>query len=886
MRASGNPGIHEGSLIERGRDLWARLEEKPVSFRAFLVLFFSIITFRNLLESFSSTGYIELLGTYTLHYPLAFVISFLMLSLLLSALSTERIEKVSRLMFYLWLLILLPPVVDLILAAAGRGEKRAIGWLKYAPGSFWWTFLNLYNPFVKLEGITLGIRLQSLLSCILAAIYVYVKSKRIWRTLLAPCVISFFSFCFFALPSLFVSLSSLLSPGVVDTRTMIFADANLFRNVTERAATGMAIYQLFLASFLFLLWLVFHDRKKLGHTLLLLDWRAYCISVLCAAFGFVLGWRMFLPSLGVWQLLGNHRDLSAVKAVVLSLWGVALFASSLARGAGRTRGAGPAAAPAYDTWDALLVSLLVAVSFSSVTSYPVLVWILALLLLETVSALEPFSAGSRPGVSAVIGACRAFVSCLLGYSLFAGNLAPILFPGYLALLLLFLFFLVHRFSPLAKRRSFAPVSAYAVSLALLTGILWPRLPGQGERTRHSPQELRHSIFATFLEHDGLDDHALLELEKAYGLGSEDPWVALKLGLAASRSSDKEKALSYYRRALEIEPAHAEALNNILILLTEMGRGEEARGCALRLLETEDESGLFLANAATYFITHREAGLGLGRFLALGRPPESAPGRDAVLRLLLALIGETSPDDLARHLENARADPGDPVKHVSAGASLQKAGRLAEALSFYERGLEAAPSLAALHFVMGSVYQAMGKHEIAVSEYRRFLAEYPGNLEGGINLSVSLLELGKAREALSLLEDLAERHPDHPMLVVNIANAYMKLQDFGKAEKLLADLVARGTVEPLVHYNLAVLLEKQGRHAEALPNFEEAARRGLRSPVLFTKLGQFYESFGDKGKAREMFTEAVKLDPAFLPARKGLAKLDGEGSPEGGRETGE
>jgi tetratricopeptide (TPR) repeat protein len=873
--------MHVDSYLQWGRNLWDRLEERHIAFRTFLVLFLSIVTLRNLLESFSSTGYIEQFATYTLHYPLAFVISFLMLTILLSALSTERIEKVSRLMFYLWLLILLPPLVDICLAAARAGERKAIGWLKYEPGSFWWTYLNLYNPFVKLKGATVGIRLQSLLSCVLAAVYVYVKSRSALRTLLTPFVISFFSFCFFSLPTLFVSLSSLLNPAVVDAESMIFTEDNLFRNLTQRAATSMAAYQLFLAFFLSLVWLVLHDRRRFLATLTLLDWKAYGHSLLSAAFGFVLGWRMFLPSMSFTELAGNHRDLAAIKAVALCLWGVVLFRSSLVQGSGEKGEAMEGGSRAYALWDVMVVSLLMTISFASVTSYPVLVWALAMLILETVSYLSPFRAASVPVVSAVAGAARAFVPCLLGYSLFAGNLAPTLFPGHIAAALLLLFFFVHLISPLVKKRHLVMDASYLIAFAVLTYALWPRMPELGTKVRHSPRELTHSIFATFLEHDGLEDHALLELEKAYALGSEDPWIAHKLGIASYGAGDRGKALSYYRRALELDPGYTQALNNIVILLTEMGRGEEAGDYVKRLLETNDESGLSLANAATYFIARRESGEGLRRVLALGEPLRNEPGRDAVLRLLLSVLEETSPGDLEDHLETARAKPADSVAQLRAGVSLQKSGRLREALVFYQRALEAAPTLGALHFITGSAYQAMGEHERAVAEYRRFLTDYPGNLEGSINLGASLLEMGKTRDALLLLERLAEKYPREPRLAVNIANAYMKQGNMGEAERRFRALIDAGSDEALVHYNLAVLLEREGRLKEALPHFEEAGRRGLRSPVLFTKLGQFRESAGDREGALQMYSEAVRADSGFAPALQGIARIRGKGE-EGDR----
>jgi tetratricopeptide (TPR) repeat protein len=896
--------MRESSILQRGKDLWGRLENGHISFQSYLILFFSIVTIRNLLESFSSTGYIEQFGTYSLHYPLAFTIAILMLTILLSALSTERIEKVSRLMLYLWLLVLMPPLVDLLLVTAQTGERKAIGWLRYEPGSFWWTFLNFYNPFVKLQGATFGIRAESFLSCALAAVYVFVKSRSVWRTILTPFVISFFSFCFFSLPILFVSLSSLLNPRVVDVESMIFAEENLFRNMTQVVATTVAVNQLFLALFLVLIWLLLYDRRRLHATLASFDWGAYGFSLLCAALGFILGWRMFLPSMSIMDVAGNHKDISAMKAAALVLWGVTLFGSSLARrgrqneaeqqagSRGRAHDPGPAPAcpglqsgnfdpgpaPAFEPGDVLIVSLLVAVPFAAVTSYPVLVWTLVLLALETVCHVAPFRACAIPLPGATARAFGSFVSCMLGYSLFAGNLAPSLFPGKVAVFLLIFFFAAHLLSSHRRMRPLLAGSLAAASFVAIAFILWPRMPELGGTVRHTPRELRHSVFATFLEHDGLEDHSLLELEKAYDLGSRDPWVALTLGDASVRRGDREEALAYSRRALELDPGNVEALNRIVMLLSEMGRDEEAREYARRLFAADDESGLSFTNAATFYISRGQAEEGLRQLLAGGRLPQSEAGREAVLRLVLATIEEASPAETGARSGNARAQSRDVVDQVKAGASFQKAGRLGEALASYKEALDVEPLLAGLRFVSGSVCQAMGDHESAAREYRLFLSVYPGHLEGSINLGASLSALGKTDEALSLLAGLEETHPGEPRLAVNIANAYMKMGKTEEAERRLRALITAGTDEPLVHFNLGVLLERQGRVEEARTRFEDARRKGLRSPVLLTKLGQLYEKDGNREGALRMYTEAVQADSGFSPALQGLARLRGESGP--------
>ena len=904
----------KSAFFERGISLMEDLEEHEGSFRLFLLMFLCVVTLRNLIESFTSSGYIEQFGTYTLHYPLAFVIAFLLLSILLALCSGEPISRVSKLMFFLWFLILLPPVVDLIRIVAGEGTREVVGWLNFEADGFWPTYINLYNPSVELEGATTGIRIQSFLSCILATVYVVIKSKNFVRAVITPIVISFFSFCFFSLPALFVAVSSMITPEVVDAQSMVLYEGNLIWNFSQQAATGMAIYQLILAVILFFLWLHFNDPEKLKLLLLTIDIRDMIRMISFAALGFIIGWGMYLREIDLSSLIGNHRDLTGIFAVSLTLVSVAFFRSALL---GRSTRKHP-----YDPRDIMIVSLVFSLAFAAAASYPVLMWILVLLILETVSYVSPFNVAAIPVVKQLVLSTNTLVCCLIGFTLFTGNLAPTLFPTIITITVLVVIFLAYLgrqptdvtmsltkrflwFGPftlsiiaagllIPGAKALVGMSAIAAVffvnaiilksrqngfgvtslLAFVFGVhcLWSTLPSLVGKVRHFPAELKHSIYATFLEHDGHAELAALEFQKAYDLGSEDPWVAFQLGYYALGDENREQALTYYERALELDPYYSKALNNAAILLTGMDRNEESLLYWKRLLTEGRENEPYLANVTTFFIDQGRADESLEMLLTT----ENDIGIDAVkresLRLLNSITQETDTTQLSHLLDEVRAAPEDVFGQLRAGLCLWKMGRYNDALPRFDRVTETIPSLTALYYMYGIMYLKMGENSLAVHAYARFLEDYPLNLEAGVNIGTAYLNLGELGDAFVVLEALEEKYPGDPRVMVNLANTHIRNGDLETAENILRSLVSTGSRSPLLHYNIGVLLENQGKAREAVSHFENAIREGFSNPTLLTRVGAYYEQAGNKEKAEQMYIQAIQLDSSFMPALTKLKRL--------------
>jgi len=171
-------------------------------------------------------------------------------------------------------------------------------------------------------------------------------------------------------------------------------------------------------------------------------------------------------------------------------------------------------------------------------------------------------------------------------------------------------------------------------------------------------------------------------------------------VAAQHQTDRANALRFagcwadaeaaYRRALELAPAHAEALNGLAIVLRSTGRTAEAIEVYHRAIDYHPAlAGLHnnLGNAL------RDAGR----------------GRDAIASYRRAI-------DL---------QPGLAEAHCHLGVMLRRRGEVEQAMAQYRCAVEARPDYAEGWNNLGNLLDELGHRAEAVACYRRALAIRPG-----------------------------------------------------------------------------------------------------------------------------------------------------------------
>jgi tetratricopeptide (TPR) repeat protein len=106
---------------------------------------------------------------------------------------------------------------------------------------------------------------------------------------------------------------------------------------------------------------------------------------------------------------------------------------------------------------------------------------------------------------------------------------------------------------------------------------------------------------------------LMKLSETY---PEEPRLLNSLANTFARvEEDREQAIGYYRKALEIAPDFAPALNNLSALYSALGFYEKAAKYARRAIKINPKSPVPWNALGLYYVRNGEVEIGLGYFLA-------------------------------------------------------------------------------------------------------------------------------------------------------------------------------------------------------------------------------------------------------------------------------
>jgi serine/threonine-protein kinase len=316
---------------------------------------------------------------------------------------------------------------------------------------------------------------------------------------------------------------------------------------------------------------------------------------------------------------------------------------------------------------------------------------------------------------------------------------------------------------------------------------------------------------------------------------------------------------------------AASLNSLGMLLSDMGRYEEAQKVHERVLALRQKSlGSEHPDVAT---TLNNLG---GVLFYLGKYEEARQMHARTLALREKILGPEHPH-VAASLNNL-------------GLALWKLGQLEEARAAHERALALRekvlgpdnPDVAASLNNLGLVLLASLQYGEALTVYQRVLTLWekalgPEHPDVGLalyNLGVCLAALGKTEESLRMHErSLALRQkalgPEHPEVaasLVSIGDALRSLGRYSEArERFKRALALQEKALGPDHPELAWLLLGQGhvaldqhRPAEAVAPLERAlklAPKLLRPAIQFMLAQALWDTNRDRARARELATQA-------------------------------
>jgi tetratricopeptide (TPR) repeat protein len=364
---------------------------------------------------------------------------------------------------------------------------------------------------------------------------------------------------------------------------------------------------------------------------------------------------------------------------------------------------------------------------------------------------------------------------------------------------------------------------------LILGMLIGLVPGRDQGQSTTPADTRRQA-ALALEQQG----NLADAESAWQLllksHPTDAEAYAHLGFLEARQEHYKKAVSFYRKALALNPSMPGLRLNLGLSLFKGGELKEAIQVFQPLQKTESRNSPEALRLRTLIgLAH----YGLGDYAAAIPYLKEATASDSQnlpFRLALAhsclwskqyqCVLDVYHEIVTLNAESAEAD-------MLAGEAYDEMKNDAGAIEQFKAAVKADPKLPNVHFGYGYLLWRQLKYEEAESEFKAEIANTPEHASALAYLGDTEIHLGRPEDA-------------PPFLLQAI-----------QIEPTLA----------LAHLDLGIVYSDQGRKDDALRELLVAAKLSPDDQNVHWRLGRFYQMVGKKVEAKAEFDKTRNLQKA-------------------------
>lgn len=313
-----------------------------------------------------------------------------------------------------------------------------------------------------------------------------------------------------------------------------------------------------------------------------------------------------------------------------------------------------------------------------------------------------------------------------------------------------------------------------------------------------------------------------------GAGDAAPLHAF-LGMLLARSGDLTSSIEHLKKAHGARPNDITIACNLISVLIDDGRDEDALAIAASELAASDKS----LRIARYrgFLAQK-----------LDKFEEAVKAYEIVLA--------KAPDDFEclNNIGNAKAGLGDH----------------AGAIEVLRRAVEIDQGAAPTRINLATALIALGRDDEAEAVLQKAAADFPTDSHPSYQLYVLYKSQQKQKEALSAIENAAARDPNVAGMQLKLAIEYGIERRTAEAERAFRRAIELNPLETDAYLGLAIQYEHTNREEDFAPLIELARRNGLSDGHLafiealeLRRLGKF-----DEGLAR---LEAVPKDVEAIRA---------------------
>jgi Flp pilus assembly protein TadD len=347
--------------------------------------------------------------------------------------------------------------------------------------------------------------------------------------------------------------------------------------------------------------------------------------------------------------------------------------------------------------------------------------------------------------------------------------------------------------------------------------------------------------------------------------------AYSRGTELVRAGSFEAALPEFRKAAELSPNNPKVYNMLGIVLTQLGRLQEANEAYGRALSVAPNFVAARKNRAVNSFTQGDFKFAAGEFEALAQ----LEPKDFVPRLFLGLLAIQNADFETAHkhlLEARQLAPGNGRVLVALARSCFGLGERKVALESAREMLSKARTTDAERFELAVVLAQFEANAEAAEIFQKLWQKKPGTYDVGFNLALTQYRSGQLEAALRTVEELSLHEAPRGELLSLRGWVYNKMRRLNKARESLEMAIAQEPENADHYLDLSTVLNSEGDTEAALQVILEGLQKDTQKDRLEVQMGLLYQKAGSYKEAEKCYQESLQSNPKNRSAYLALAGL--------------
>ena len=325
------------------------------------------------------------------------------------------------------------------------------------------------------------------------------------------------------------------------------------------------------------------------------------------------------------------------------------------------------------------------------------------------------------------------------------------------------------------------------------------------------------------------------LSQAY---PSNPEPFAHLGLLEARQEHYTEAITFYRRAMALDPAIPRLRFNLGLAYFKQGEYKQALQQFNPLLRSE--------------------------------PPDSDEAHRLTVLVGMSHFGLGEYAMAAPYLkQSAEADPQNLPLLLTLAHSCLLSKQYQCVLDAFHRIVALSPDSAEAHVLAGEALDEMKDPVGAIRELRAAVTANPKEPNVHFGLGYLLWTQGQTQEAAQQFQAELANDPEHAQALLYLADADMQMNRMEDARPILERVVKINPASSMGHLDLGIVYAEANRNEEALRELKTAAALKPDDVSAHYRLGRLYRAMGKAAEARAEFDKSKSLNKA---ADEGLIKV--------------